>query len=86
LPSITGSVILACVIWTLLNPWSYYNGFKHHKVRLQGTAGKGKHVALTVPQTLVITGELEIAKPKRGYGIIQCWVVIHDIRKQKDQL
>jgi len=57
LPSITsgsrtGSANLYWVTWTSLSPLSYHNGFKDPKMSKQGTAGKRKHVTLTIPQQL----------------------------------
>jgi hypothetical protein len=37
---------------------------KDPKINKQGTAGKRKHVTVTVPQKLVIIGGLEMAKAK----------------------
>jgi hypothetical protein len=45
----TNSMTFSWVIWSLLCASSYYNGFKSPKVSKQVTAGKRRHVTLTIP-------------------------------------
>jgi hypothetical protein len=55
----TDSVILSSVIWTLLSPMNYYNGFRDPKMSKQCTAGKRKHLSLMIPQKLEIIWRLK---------------------------
>jgi len=55
------SMTLSWVIWTLLSPQSYYNGFKRSQMSNQGTAGK-RMCNNMIPQKLDIIKHLESGK------------------------
>jgi hypothetical protein len=45
----TDSANLSSVIWTLLSPMNYHNGFRDPNMSKQCTAGKRKHLSLIIP-------------------------------------
>jgi hypothetical protein len=61
---------------------------KDPKMSKQGTAGKRKHVTLTIPQKTEIIRRPESGTSQRevmaSYSIASC--TIYDIKKWKDQL
>jgi hypothetical protein len=80
LPSInsgvhTDSMILSSVIWNLLHPMNYYNGFRDPKMSKQCSAGKRKHLSLMIPKKLEIIWRLNIRLSS-----------VNNTEKWKDQL
>jgi len=70
---VANSVSSLWVICSLLGPSGYYDGFKDPKVSKQGTAGKRKHVTLTILQKPEIIRRLENDDSHRGCDFMQHW-------------
>jgi hypothetical protein len=78
------SVYLPCGIWILLSPSTYFMALEDPEISKQGTAGKRKHVTLTVPQKLEIIRKLESGRLK-SVVMSSCNIgsTVYDMTKQR---